>query len=499
MARVHTDPGTPGSAPPTQPRPGPLIAALASAGIVVSLMHTLVVPIIPELPQLLGTSASNATWVITVTLLASAVATPVAGRLGDMYGKRRMMLVSIAVLFVGSLICALSSSLAPMVVGRGLQGLATGLIPLGISVMRDELPPERLGSALGLMSSSLGIGAALGVPAAAVVAQQVSWHVLFWAAAAMSALAFPVILRVVPESPVRDGRGRFDLVGTLGLSVGVSCLLLTISKGTDWGWTSPRVLGAGLAGIAVLLLWGPWELRQRTPLVDLRVSAGRQVLMTNLTSVVVGFAMYGLGLVLPQILQLPAGTGYGLGQSMVVAGLCFAPFGVVMMLASPVTAKVSSAWGPRTTLILGAVTIAIGYGLGRILMHSIWQIVILSSIIGLGVALAYASMPALIMAAVPPSETAAANGLNTLMRSLGTSSSAAVVGVVLANMTTSFGGQELPSQAGIHTVFLVGAVAAVLAALIALFIPGRRAIDTATPVVPRQRELETRAQLQTHR
>src|SRR6185369_17619221 len=167
MARVHTDPGTPGSAPPTQPRPGPLIAALASAGIVVSLMHTLVVPIIPELPQLLGTSASNATWVITVTLLASAVATPVAGRLGDMYGKRRMMLVSIAVLFVGSLICALSSSLAPMVVGRGLQGLATGLIPLGISVMRDELPPERLGSALGLMSSSLGIGAALGVPAAA--------------------------------------------------------------------------------------------------------------------------------------------------------------------------------------------------------------------------------------------------------------------------------------------------------------------------------------------
>jgi MFS family permease len=184
---------------------------------------------------------------------------------------------------------------------------------------------------------------------------------------------------------------------------------------------------------------------------------------------------------------------------MVVAGLCFAPFGVVMMLASPVTAKVSSAWGPRTTLILGAVTIAIGYGLGRILMHSIWQIVILSSIIGLGVALAYASMPALIMAAVPPSETAAANGLNTLMRSLGTSSSAAVVGVVLANMTTSFGGQELPSQAGIHTVFLVGAVAAVLAALIALFIPGRRAIDTATPVVPRQRELETRAQLQTHR
>ncbi|WP_026239310.1 MFS transporter [Parafrankia discariae] len=504
MARVRTDPAEPGVGPeparpavPTPPRPGLLIATLAVAGIVASFMHTLVVPIIPQLPRLLDSSASNTTWVVTITLLAGAVATPVAGRLGDMYGKRRIMLASVGLLGAGSLVCALSTSLPQMVVGRGLQGLATGLIPLGISLMRDELPPERLGSALGLMSSSLGIGGALGVPTSALIAQNFNWHVLFWTATVLSVLVLALLWRVVPESPVRDVRGRFDVVGALGLGAGITCLLLAVSKGSAWGWTSTATLGTVLAALAVLALWGPWELRHPSPVVDLRVSARRQVLMTNLTSVVVGFAMYGMGLVIPQFLQLPAGTGYGLGKSMVVAGLCFAPFGVVMMLASPLTARVSARWGPKTTLVLGSAIIGVSYLIGLFLMHSVWQVVLLAVIGGVGVALAYASMPSLIMDAVPATETAAANGLNTLMRSLGTSSSAAVVGVMLANMTSTFDGRQVPSLAGFHAVFALGAGAAVAAVLIGLFIPGRGARRTPAPAGTAPREPgRPRAQLQ---
>ncbi|WP_420497725.1 MFS transporter [Parafrankia soli] len=504
MARARTDPAEPGAGPastapmgPTAPRPSLLTAALAVAGIVASFMHTLVVPIIPQLPHLLDSSASNTTWVVTITLLAGAVATPVAGRLGDMYGKRRIMLGSVGLLGAGSLVCALSTSLPQMVVGRGLQGLATGLIPLGISLMRDELPPERLGSALGLMSSSLGIGGALGVPTSALIAQNFSWHVLFWTATVLSVLVLAMLWRVVPESPVRDVRGRFDVVGALGLGAGITCLLLAISKGSTWGWTSTTTLGTVLAALAVLALWGPWELRHASPVVDLRVSARRQVLMTNLTSVVVGFAMYGMGLVIPQFLQLSAGTGYGLGKSMVVAGLCFAPFGVVMMLASPLTARVSAMWGPKTTLVLGSAIIGVSYLIGLFVMHSVWQVVLLAVIGGVGVALAYASMPSLIMAAVPATETAAANGLNTLMRSLGTSSSAAIVGVMLANMTITFDGREVPSLAGFHAVFALGAGAAAAAVLIGLSIPGRGARDVPIPAAAAPRETgRPRAQLQ---
>jgi MFS family permease len=376
------------------------VAVLSFSGIVVSLMQTLIVPLIPSLPRLLHTSASNTSWAITATLLAGAVATPVLGRLGDMYGKRRMLLVSVGLLVVGSVVCALSDSLAPMVVGRALQGFSIGVIPLGISIMRDELPPERLGSAMALMSSSLGVGGALGLPGAAALAEHADWHLLFWGAAGLGVVVAGLVVVVVAESPLRGG-GRFDLLGAVGLSVGLLCLLLGISKGADWGWGSGRTSGSFVAAVVVLVSWGWWELRVTGPLVDLRTTMRRQVLVTNLASVVIGFALYAMSLVLPQLLQLPSATGYGLGQSMLTAGLVLGPSGLVMMAVSPLSARMSTAWGPKVSLMVGSMVIAVGYGLAVVFMTQVWQLVVVASVIGAGIGLAYAAMPALIMGAVP--------------------------------------------------------------------------------------------------
>lgn len=469
-------------------RANTIVAVLAFGGIVVSLMQTLVIPLIPALPRLLHTSAADATWAITATLLAGAVATPVVGRLGDMYGKRRMLLVSLVLLVVGSAVGGLSDTLAPMVVGRTLQGLAAGVIPLGISIMRDELPVERLGSATALMSASLGVGGALGLPAAALLAERLNWHVLFWTSAALGAVVTALVLTLVPESRVRTP-GRFDLVGAAGLSAGLFCLLLAISKGADWGWTGGRTDGLFGVAVVVLVVWGWWELRTRQPLVDLRITARRQVLLTNIASGVFGFAMFAMSLVLPQLLQLPKATGFGLGQSMVAVGLVMAPTGLVMMAMAPLSARISKARGPKVTLMVGAGVVAIAYGLGTVLMSAIWQLVFVSCVVGAGIGLAYGAMPSLIMAAVPVSETAAANSLNTLMRSLGTSISSAVAGVVLAQLTISLGTVTLPSQGGFRVVMAIAAGAAVTALLVAAFLPGRRpaavpppsAAVTATP------------------
>ncbi|MFJ9850343.1 MFS transporter [Streptomyces sp. NPDC101150] len=435
-------------------------------------MQTLVVPLVVELPRLLDTTTSNASWVITATLLAGAVATPVMGRLGDMFGKRRILALSLALLIAGSLICAFTSDLVPMVIGRSLQGGAMGVIPLGISIMRDEVPAERMGSAMALMSSSLGVGSALGMPAAAFVAEHADWHVLFMGSAGLAAVALLLVVLFVPESPLR-APGRFDVIGAVGLSAGLVCLLLGISKGSDWGWGSGTTLGMFAASVVILLAWGVVELRMKQPLVDLRTTARRQVLLTNLAAITVGFAMYAMSLVLPQLLQLPKATGYGLGQSMVVAGLCVVPGGVVMILLSPVSAKISAARGPKVSLMLGSVVIAIGYASALGLVHAVWQTLIVSAIIGGGIALAYAAMPALIMGAVPPSETAAANGLNTLMRSIGTSTASAVLGVVLSHMTQPLGGVPLPSMDGFRTSFIIACAACVVALMIAAFLPGR--------------------------
>jgi MFS family permease len=473
------DPST--SAREASPRANLVVAVLALAGITVSLMQTLVIPLIPALPGLLHASAADATWAITATLLAGAVATPTMGRLGDMYGKRRMLLVSLGALVAGSTIGALSDTLVPMVAGRALQGLAAGVIPLGISIMRDELPAERLGSATALMSASLGVGGALGLPAAALLAENADWHALFWTAAGLGVVVTALVVALVPESPVRTG-GRFDVPGAAGLSIALVCLLLAISKGADWGWGSAATLGLIATAVVVLLLWGRWELRTRQPLVDLRTTARRQVLLTNIASAVFGFAMFAMSLVLPQLLQLPAATGYGLGRSMLVVGLVMAPSGLVMMALAPVSARISRTRGPKTTLMLGAVVVAAGYALGIGLMSATWHLVLVSSIIGAGIGLAYGAMPALVMGAVPVSETAAANSLNTLMRSIGTSVSSATAGLILARLTISFGPVTLPSQNGFRLVLGMGSAAALIALAVAAFLP--RHAPAATAVTP---------------
>ncbi|GII57082.1 MFS transporter [Planotetraspora thailandica] len=454
------------------PRSGAIVSVLAAAGITVSVMQTLVVPLIPDLPRLLHASAADATWAITATLLGGAVATPVVGRLGDLYGKRRLLLISTALLVVGSLVCAPANTLAPMVVGRTLQGFGMGVIPLGISIMRDVMPPERLGSSMAIMSSSLGVGGALGLPASAAVAEKASWHTLFWGSGALGIIAGLLVLAFIPESPVR-ARGRFDVVGALGLSAGLVCFLLPISKGSDWGWGSATTLGLFAASVVILLLWGVWESRQGAPLVDLRTSVRRPILMTNLASIVVGFAMYAMSLVTPQLLQLPEVTGYGLGQSMLAAGLWMAPAGLVMMAVSPVAARLSAARGPKVSLLTGALVIAAGYALALGLMGSTWGVLIFAAVVSGGVGFAYAAMPALIMGAAPPSESAAANGLNSLMRAIGTSTASAVMGVVLAHMTVGLGPVTVPSEAGFRADFIIGACVALLAALVVLAIPGR--------------------------
>ncbi|WJY42351.1 MFS transporter [Streptomyces sp. P9-2B-2] len=453
--------------------PGGIVPVLAFAGIVVAVMQTLLVPVIKDLPVLLNTAPSNATWVMTATLLAGAVSTPIMGRLGDLYGKRRMLLTSLAVMVVGSLVCGFTSDLVTMIVGRALQGFAMGAIPLGIGIMRDELPRERLGSAMGLMSSSIGVGGGLALPVAALVAQHADWHTLFFGAAGLGVLSMGLTLLVVPETSVR-AQGRFDVAGALGLSAGLVALLLPLTKGSDWGWGSPTTLILFGVGVVILVLWGVMELRLADPLVDLRTTARREVLLTNLASITVGVAFYAISLVLPQLLQLPTSTGYGLGQSMVVAGLCMAPLGLTMMLVAPLYARIAARRGPKVSLLLGMLVIAIGYGAGIGLMDAAWQTVIIAVVVGAGIGLAYSSLPALIIGAVDASETGAANGLNTLMRSIGTSVSSAVIGMVLADMSQKMGPATVPTMAGFRVSFLIATAAVLVGVALACFLPSQR-------------------------
>lgn len=455
-------------------RPGGVVATLALAGTVAAVMQTLVTPLIAQLPRILHTTPANAAWVITVTLLVAGVCVPVSGRLGDLVGKRRMLLACAVPLVIGSVVCALASSVVPMIIGRGLQGMGMGMVPLGIALLRDVVPTEKLSGSIALVSASMGIGGAIGLPVAAAVAEYADWRVLFWGSAVLALLIGALIWFLVPDVPAGAKGQRFDAPGALGLAVGLVGLLLAISKGADWGWSSRTTLGLFAVAAVALFAWGLWELRTRDPLIDLRTTARPRVLLTNVSSILVGVGMYAFMLIAPQLLQFPEATGYGLGQSMLAAGLWMAPGGVMMMIVSPLGGKLINAHGPKLALVCGALVISAGYGISLALMGSAWGVMLVGIVINSGVGLAYGAMPALIMGSVPLFETAAANGFNTLMRSLGTTIGSAVIGVVLAQLTITMGGHEFASRDGFRTGLLIGCGVALLAAAVAALIPALR-------------------------
>ncbi|MEV8525212.1 MFS transporter [Streptomyces sp. NPDC052000] len=460
------------SAPAEPSRPRFFVGVLAFCGVVVAVMQTLVVPLLPHVPALTGSTPAAASWLVTVTLLTGAVFTPVLGRAGDMYGKRRVLLVSLGVLTAGSVMCAVSSHIGVLIAGRGLQGAALAVIPLGISIMRDELPPAKVLPSVALMSSTLGIGAAIGLPVAALVVEHFDWHTMFWASAVLGVLDIALVLVCVPESPLRS-RGRFDAVGALGLSAALMATLLAITQGADWGWTSPPTLALLGAAVVMWPLWGVYELRTRSPLVDLRVSARPAVLLTNVAALWIGFAFYANSLATAQMVQEPRSTGYGLGASIVVSGLCLLPGGLAMVALSPVSAKISAAYGPKTALAIAAAIMVVGYVLRFFTSHSLPLIIAGATVVASGTAIAYSALPALVMRAVPVGETGAANGLNTLMRSVGQACCSAVVAAVLANVTFRVGGQTAPTLHAYLLVFLIAAGAALAALLATLCLPGR--------------------------
>ncbi|MBB4908570.1 MFS transporter [Actinophytocola algeriensis] len=440
---------------------------LCGCGITVSLMHTLVAPLLPEISHTMHLSQDAVSWLLTVTMLAGAVCAPVCGRLGDMFGKRRMLAVALAIMSAGSLLGAVSWSFESLLGARMLQGAAFGVLPLGISILKDELPADRVMAGTATMSSTLGVGGAIGMPLAGVIAQLLNWHAVFWAATAVSLLAFALVVLFVPESPVRSG-GRFDVVGSLGLAAGLVSLLMAVSRGGTWGWGSPATIGLFAGAAVVLVLWAVHQLWVRQPLVDLRTSARPVVLLTNTATTLVGVGMFASFMMTPLLLQASTATGHGFGASVMVAGLCMVPMGLGMLFFSPLSAKLSARRGAHVTLLVGTLVLVVGNVAQALMPGNIPLLMVVLMVVSIGTALCFSAMPTLIMAWVPATETASANSVNSLLRTIGTSTCAAIGGTFLAAYTIRVDGTAVPSTTGFAVTFWMAAGACAGAAGLAL-------------------------------
>jgi MFS family permease len=449
------------------------LVVVGLGALVVALSQSLLIPVLSSLPVDLHTSAGNVSWLLTSTLLVAAVSVPIMGRLGDMFGKRLMLLVAVGALVVGSLLTAVTDDVGLLIVGRAIQGLSASAIPLGISLLAVIMPRERVSSSIALISAMLGVGGALGLPLAGFVAEHFDFHALFWITSAVGVIAFAGIASIVPESPGRSG-GRVDLVGSALLAGTLVCLLLPLSQTSAWGWGDPRVATLLVAALVLLVVFGWSQLKLRQPLVDLQALRRKPIVITNLASILFGFALFASFIGTASYVEAPGASGYGFGASLLVGGLAMLPSGLAMLLLAPVAARLINRRGAPQTLALGAAVVALGWVLRIVATGSLAEIIVGTTVVGMGTGIGYAAIPSLINTHSPAAEIAAANGLNTLFRSLGSSLASAIGGSLLAANTVILGDFAVPSLTAYRELFAICAGASVLAAVLILFIPHRR-------------------------
>lgn len=440
---------------------------LAIAALAYALLQTMVAPALTDIQRTLHASTTSVTWVLTIYLLAASVATPVLGRLGDIFGKEHTLLAVLVLFGIGSLVCALSHSLAVLIAGRAIQGAGGAVFPLAFGIIRDEFPPERVAAGIGLISATFGIGGGAALILSGVIVDHLSYEWIFWFGLAMTVVAIVTTRLFVPESPIKSP-SRIDWGGAALLSAGLVCLLLAVSEGNDWGWGSVRIL-ALLAGSAVLLgIWGRFELRTSEPLVDIRLLRRRPVWTTNLVGLLVGFGMFGSFLLIPQFVQAPAEAGYGFAATVTQAGVFLLPSAAVMLVAGPLAGALGTRMGSRLPLQLGAAITATSFGFLAFLHGDRWHIYVGSALLGIGIGFAFASMANLIVEAVPQERTGEATGMNTIMRTIGGALGAQIAAsIVAAHLTT--GG--LPAERGYTDAFAMSGIALIIALAASLVIP----------------------------
>jgi MFS family permease len=440
--------------------------ALAIAGLVVSIMQTLVLPLLPRLVLAFHTSVSAVTWVFTATLLAGAVATPLLSRLGDMYGKKRMLVLAMALLVAGSLLCAVSGSLGVLIAGRALQGVSTAVIPLAIGTIRDVFPRERVMTAIGIVSATLGVGGSAGMLLTGIIAAHTSsYHPIFWVAAGAGALGLVLVAVAAPDTGNRAG-GRPDLPGAVSLAAWLVCLLLALSEGGAWGWRSSRIIGLFAAAAVACALWAWIETRARDPLVRLPLLAGPRSLSANLASVLLGFAMFAGFILVSDFVQTPRGQfGYGLSGSVLDVGLYLLPGTVAMLAFSTLAGRFEARIGAAWTLAAGSALICVAFGWLTVASAHVYDILIFSVLQGIGFGIAYAALGTVAVQHVPMDSSAIASGINSLVRTTGGSVGTAVTATVLTSYLIPR--TTLPALHGYVLSFLITAIAAALAAAVA--------------------------------
>lgn len=449
-------------------------AVLTVAVTSFALLQSLIVPVLALIEQEYDSSQSTVTWVLTGYLLAASVATPLLGRLGDVVGKKRVLVVTLVVLALGSLLAALAPSIGWLIAARVVQGAGGGVLPLSFGIVRDEFT-ESMNAAVAILASLTAVGFGVGIVVAGPIVAVLGYHWLFWLPMLVTGGAAVAAAVLVPTSPRSEGE-RLPVVPALLLAGWLVTLLLPVSQGNDWGWTSPAVLVLLAASTVLVVAWVRLETRVRVPLIDMHMMRNRGVWTANVVTLFVGFGLFASFAFLPQLLQTPVESGYGFGASLTESGRLLVPSAVASFTVGFFTARLMARFGARDVILTGALISAASYVALALLHDTTTQVLVGITAQGLGTGLVISTCATVVISSVPAHQTGVASGMNANIRTIGGSiGSAVMAGIVTAHL----GGAGYPRESGYTTGFLVIAGCLLLAAVAALWIPDMGREDAA--------------------
>lgn len=454
-------------------------AALGLSVASFSTLQSLIVPVLPSIQADLRTTTAGVTWAMTAWLISAAVATPLLGRLGDLAGRRRVFLVTVAAVAVGSLIAAAAPTLGVLIVARVIQGLGGAMFPLAFGLLREAFPPHRVPSAIGGMSAILAIGSGLGTVLAGPLDGVLGWRGLFLVPLVLTVAGGVLTALTVPESAERAS-GGINVPAALLLSGWLVALLLPLSQGSTWGWGSPLVIGLFVLAAMLIAAWIAVELRSRTPLVDMRMMRSPAIWPMNAAAVLMGAAMFSTFAFFPRFVQTPASTGWGLGATVAGSGLLMLPMLVTMGAAGFLSGPLARVLPFRSQVTISSAVIAASTIAIAFLHSAAWQLLAEAAAFGLGLGFVYAAITSVVVQAVQPTETGVASGMNANLRTIGSSIGVTLMTVIV---TGSAGADGIPAESGYTsgflTVGLIGAGAAVVSLLSGLAMRRRFRLEPA--------------------
>lgn len=447
-----------------------ILASLSMGAIAFALMQSLVVPAMPEIQRATGASETSVSWILTGYLLVASVATPIIGRLGDVYGKQRVLVYCLSGVAVGVVVTGLQPSNLPLLItGRSIMGLGGGIFPLAFAIIRDEFPPERIASGIGFLASLIGAASGFGIVIAGLVIQYSSYQLIFWLPLLAVVPAIVMAKVYIPASPEQEG-GSINWGSALLMSTGLSLVLIAITEAVSWGWGSPKTIGLISVGLAFVIAWIANEMRSKVALVNMTLMRERGIWTTNLVAFLVGIGMYASFILVPLFVQEPTSTGYGFGANVINGALYVLPMAVTMLIAGQVVGPVEARVGSRPALIFGCFITAVSFLMLVPWHSSAIDIYVSSALMGFGIGLAYATLATLVVENADPSQTGVASGMNNVLRTIGGAFGGQIAATILASDMLDSG---LPSEDAFVLAFAVCGITTLIAFGASFTIPRR--------------------------